>query len=80
MLASLRRPRLRRILCLLAGAGVLALPGQAFGCWNDCVNTYGLTRYMYDAWWEMVYCIQTYPDGASAPQTTCYYQRFEEFE
>lgn len=77
---SSRRFGLRPILCLFAGVGVLALPGEAFGCWYKCVQAHGFTRYMYGGWWELVYCQESWPEGASGPVATCYYKRFEDFE
>lgn len=73
--------RTRRTIVLLAGAAVLALPSNAFACWNLCVQTNGYYRYMYQTWWELSYCTESWADGASSSTTTCYYQRyFEDFE
>ena len=67
---------LKRIV-LIAGAAVLAVPADAFACWNLCVQEAGYYRQMYGAWWELDHCTQSWADGASGPTTTCYYSRIE---
>lgn len=79
MLGSFRGVRVKPFV-VLAGVAVLALPADAFGCWSLCVETRGYYRYMYGTWWELDHCVQSWPDGASSPSTTCYYQRYFEME
>lgn len=66
---------------VLAGVAVLAVPVDAFGCWNLCVQTYGYYREMYGTWWELDHCTQSWPDDVEdGPLTTCYYRRYFNLE
>lgn len=78
-LGNFRGVRVKPVL-VLAGAAVLALPADAFGCWNLCVQTTGYYREMYGTTWELNHCVQSWPDGASSPSTTRYYRRFIDIE
>lgn len=74
------RSRRAKPIVLLVGVALLALPADASGCWNECVQTHGYYREMYGAWWELNHCVQSWPDGASSPSTTCYYRRLADME
>lgn len=69
----------RKILLLVAAA-LVAVPTDAFGCWNRCVQTYGYYREMYGTWWELDHCTESWADGANSSTTTCYYRRYFDIE
>jgi hypothetical protein len=65
-------PRPVRI-AVLAVLAAVAIPTKAFACWSLCVQTYGYYTQINGSTHYLDHCVQSWPDGANAPITTCYY-------
>lgn len=60
-------------IAVLAVLAVVAIPTNAFACWSLCVQTQGYWRDFSGVTHYLDYCVQSWPDGARTPITTCYY-------
>jgi hypothetical protein len=64
--------RFKRYRALAIGAAVAAaaVPTQAFACWEKCVAAHGTFKQFYGSWYRLDHCVETWPDGATAPRTS----------
>ena len=63
----------RTFIAFASLAFVLGIPTEAFACWSICAERFGGEFYANGTLYQLTSCTQTWPDGASQPNTVCRY-------